>query len=233
MIVGSGMLSKAFGAYEDNKEVAIFASGVSNSRELRASEFDREKGLLRQALKNYKDSLFVYFGTCAVYDTYPSLTSYVRHKLEVEKIISCSGNDYLIVRLPQLIGLSENRKTLVNFLFDAIRDGIKFRLYNVERNLIDVGDVFRIVSEVVDNGLAVNSILNVANTSNVMVAEIVGIIEGLLNKGAVFDIEEMGGRLRIDTAEMERLVDVGGIFTDNYIPRALRRYIEPPFIGAS
>lgn len=46
MVVGGGQIAKAFSSYSDDCGVVIFASGVSDSREVNISEFDKEKSLL-------------------------------------------------------------------------------------------------------------------------------------------------------------------------------------------
>ena len=39
MVIGNGMIANAFKQYENDDEVIIFASGVSNSKENNDSEF--------------------------------------------------------------------------------------------------------------------------------------------------------------------------------------------------
>ena len=46
MVVGTGLLAKAFLEYENDDNIIVFASGVSNSKEISREEFDREKLLL-------------------------------------------------------------------------------------------------------------------------------------------------------------------------------------------
>ena len=50
MIIGNGLLAKAFIEYKNNDEIVIFASGVSNSLEEKQSEFKRETDLLKLAI---------------------------------------------------------------------------------------------------------------------------------------------------------------------------------------
>ena len=68
MIIGNGLLAQAFSEYNNNDEILIFASGVSNSLEEKESEFDREAKLLKSVITNYPDKTMVYFSTCSVYD---------------------------------------------------------------------------------------------------------------------------------------------------------------------
>jgi hypothetical protein len=63
LIIGNGLIASAF---KKNKDVIIFASGVSKSQEVRCAEFFRERKLLVDALQLKK--YIVYFGTCSVND---------------------------------------------------------------------------------------------------------------------------------------------------------------------
>ena len=48
MVVGDGMMAKAFAAFAQEPGVVIFASGVSDSTEISAAAFEREEALLRR-----------------------------------------------------------------------------------------------------------------------------------------------------------------------------------------
>ena len=61
MIVGNGLIAKAFDNFKDDK-VIIFASGVSNSLEQRKQEFDREN-ILSNVINENPEKI-VYFSTC-------------------------------------------------------------------------------------------------------------------------------------------------------------------------
>ena len=140
MIIGSGLLANAFLKSPLNIEnVTIYAAGVSNSNCSDESEFKREHLRLVEALKKSpKNNVFIYFGTCSVYDPLVFKTPYVIHKLEMEKIVH-SHHSYHIFRLPQVAGETSNPHTLLNFLHARISRSEKFNLWeNAERNIIDV-----------------------------------------------------------------------------------------------
>ena len=82
MVIGNGMLAKAFGAFKDNPEVVIFASGVSNSKETNNDSFKREEKLLNKVISENNNSIIVYFSTCSVYDDSVNETNYVLHKIQ-------------------------------------------------------------------------------------------------------------------------------------------------------
>ena len=65
MIIGTGQLAKAFDNANFDDNVCIFASGVSDSNCKDNAPFEREKNLLREALKNNVEKKFIYFSSCA------------------------------------------------------------------------------------------------------------------------------------------------------------------------
>jgi nucleoside-diphosphate-sugar epimerase len=140
MIVGDGLVAKAFSKkYEDDNNIIIFASGVSNSKENNQNNFIREKSLLSSFLDDYPDTKFVYFSTTLIgYKDNP----YYTHKKEMEGLIKKTSSDYVIIRVPQLIGVSGNNNTLINYLVGKIRSGVSFDVYgDVKRAVLDVSDL--------------------------------------------------------------------------------------------
>src|SRR5690606_38120158 len=116
-----------------NPNVIVFASGVSNSRETRRENFMRERTAVLSALNLHRK--LVYFSTCSIDDPSAShISHYVRHKIEMESLIRKS-NSYLICRLPQVVGKSDNLNTLINYLFHCINTGAHFEVWkNATRN---------------------------------------------------------------------------------------------------
>ena len=68
MIIGKGMIAKAFDLYKKNQDIVIFASGVSNSLEENIKCFEREEALLKKTILENKSATFVYFSTCSIMD---------------------------------------------------------------------------------------------------------------------------------------------------------------------
>jgi len=115
MIIGTGLIAQAFiQHFEDDPNVIIFASGVSNSRENRSQAFLRERQMLIEALSFQK--MLVYFSTCSVCDPELQTSPYVMHKKEMEVFVAHSAKDYAIFRLPQVVGETPNPNTLTNYL---------------------------------------------------------------------------------------------------------------------
>src|SRR3990167_10458215 len=119
MIIGNGMMATKFAKYKNDKNIIIFASGVSNSKETRPSEFAREFDLLKDVVSKDSGKTIVYFSTSSMYDPIEKNSAYVQHKLEMENYIQNNVNKYYIFRISQVIGRAKNN-TLINFLINNI-----------------------------------------------------------------------------------------------------------------
>ena len=146
MIFGSGLLARAFGPQFANSATScVYAAGVSNSNCSDQREFDREQDRLMVAMGQHRSAeLFLYFGTCSANGPLGSASPYVQHKIKMEKIVE-EHPRYLILRLPQTAGKTENPHTLLNYIFARIIRSERFQVWkNARRNIIDVDDVVRI-----------------------------------------------------------------------------------------
>jgi nucleoside-diphosphate-sugar epimerase len=140
MVVGNGMIAKAFSDMASDDSLIIFASGVSNSGEKNPSVFQRELDLLNSFVT--KNSILIYFSTCSVYDPSLSESAYIIHKLKIEDFISKNFRRFWIFRLPNVVGPSENPYTMCNFFYKSLSDNRSFDLQqNACRYFIDVDDV--------------------------------------------------------------------------------------------
>ena len=223
MIIGNGMLAKEFNHYKLNNNIVIFASGVSNSKEVSQDAFNREKVLLVDVLKNCKGKRIVYFSTCSMYDDYFKNNAYTLHKLEMEEILTGNNIDYTIFRLPQVLG-SNNKFQLMGFLYDKIKNKKLFDLYDIERNIIDITDVRRIVNYIIKHNLFANKIINVANPSNVRVVDLVKKIENIYNYKANYNLIEISGGFDIDISDIDFILLKLDLFKDNYIEQKIIKY---------
>jgi nucleoside-diphosphate-sugar epimerase len=226
MVIGNGLLATSFEKYINNDAVVIFCSGVSNSLCEDINEYSREQKLLEESIANSKNSLFVYFSTCSIYEKKPSESKYVEHKLNIENYIQKNCNKYLIIRLSNVVGKTSNPNTVMNFFYNRIEKQIHFDLWSLSfRNLIDVQDVAKIVSYIINNQLFVNYILNVANTKSIAVSQLVKKIEQFLSKKAQFTLIEKGFEFQIDTSTIQPLIKELGIpFDHDYEDGLLKKY---------
>lgn len=228
MIVWNGLLANTFATYRENDAVCIFASGVSNSQNTDISLFQREIDLLISTLNNNQEKLFVYFSTCSIYDTTLINSAYIKHKLNIEQIIKWSGNTYIIFRISNPVGPTNNPHTIFNFLTNKIKNDEEFVLWShAQRNFIDVVDLLKIASLIIDSRSYENSIVNIANTKNFGVIEIVHLLEEVIGKKALYRTEEKGGSPSIDLDKIDSLIRQSNIQFDSlYLQRLIHKYYQ-------
>ena len=151
VVIGSGMIAGAMRNVSGWDNDVVFSSGVSNSGEKNEDSYVREIILLNNQLEKLDQSSFiVYFSTTSIYDTAKTGNPYILHKLNVESILRSSNKNYIILRLPNLVGLSTNPNTLTNYFADRIRSGkeVSLNRYAI-RHLIDVDDLPFILNDIV------------------------------------------------------------------------------------
>lgn len=218
MIIGNGMLAKRFKKYKKNHNIIIFASGVSNSKEMNIKNYDREKNLLNDTISHNQDKLLVYFSTCSLEDKSQQDSKYIMHKKNMEELIQSKCKNYYIFRLPQVVGQTKS-PTLVNFLIYAIQNDIYFEVQkNATRNLIDVDDVFKISDKIITDNIFMNEIVNVASPFNIKVIDIVRILEKILGKKAKFEFVNKGCAQNI---KIDKIKFSNSIFYDKYVENIL------------
>ncbi len=226
LILGNGLLAKAcVSFFKYDEEIIIFASGVSNSKEKKLEEFSRERSMLINALS--KNKFIVYFSTCSIEDPELNDTPYVKHKVAMEAEVRRAKN-YLIFRLPQVVGHTKNPNTLTNYLYGKIVSGSFFHVWGkAKRNLIDVDDVAKIAYFILKNKGVMNETLNIVSPVSFFIVDLVNIFESILNKKANYEVLDIGGNYSINNCiEIHDAMDAGVIFNDLYAEKILRKYYE-------
>jgi nucleoside-diphosphate-sugar epimerase len=227
MVVGNGLMAKAFARYADDSATIVFASGVSNSQEVSPAAFAREADLLERVVTGAAArSRLVYFGTCSVTDPALEASDYVRHKLRIEAWIGTHVANFTVVRLPNIVGGPGNPRLLVNYLFDCIAQGRPFSIWqHARRNLLGVDDACVMVDHVLRHGQARNRTVAIANPHFAEVLDLVRAIERHMGKTAHYDVQPGGGTPEIDTALSREIAAKAGVaFGDGYLERLLQRY---------
>lgn len=227
MIIGSGMIANAFQKFKENKEVLIFASGVSNSQEIQDSAFNREKELLEANIEKLKNSLFVYFSTCSIMDPSMMDSLYRQHKLDMEEIIKTRHKRYYIFRLPQVVGRTKS-PTLIHYLHDKMKLNEPFDLWEKStRNLIDVEDVFKIANYIISNKIFLNDTINIAASKSHKVKDIVNIMENIFNQTFQYRSINRGTSYEIDTSQIASITQNLKIdFSESYIQNVITKYYQ-------
>jgi nucleoside-diphosphate-sugar epimerase len=224
MIVGNGMLATAFRAIENEKS-CIYAAGVSNSACTAYEEFIREFQLLEKALENNPSDLFVYFSTCSIADNAAQDSAYVIHKKRMEDLVRSRGN-YLLFRLPQVAGRTNNPNTLLNYLNSCIQQGTSFQIWkSASRNIIDIDDVVKIAEKIISDKDARNQTINIANPQSIYLFEIVQAFELLHRKRANYSVIDRGAEYKIDISAISDVASTLKIDFENfYLERTLKKY---------
>jgi nucleoside-diphosphate-sugar epimerase len=169
--------------------------------------------------------LFLYFGTCSANGLLASTSPYVQHKIKMEKIVE-EHPRYLILRLPQTAGKTENPHTLLNYIFARIIRSERFQVWkNARRNIIDVDDVVRIaIGLALEEGVRRESI-NVANFLDSAMVDIVELMAKVVGKKAIYDCLDRGDAYPIDTRRIREVAPrCGVIFGPKYLEIVIRKY---------
>lgn len=192
MVIGGGLLAQTFKHYSHQSDVIVFASGVSNSSNTQKDQFERELTLLQHYL-NQPEKL-VYFSTISVYDPDLVTSPYILHKRAIEAIIKESSPNFIIFRLPILLGKSPNPATLVNFLFNSIINGRTISIYDKAcRYLIDVDDLEVLLTKMIDSDQFDNQIIDVNFNNAAKISTLISILESITRKTAITQTVEKGG----------------------------------------
>jgi len=225
LIVGNGLIANAFEKLREREDVFLFASGVSNSLETDQDAFLREQNLLTESLKKHSNKLFIYFGTCSVYDPSAVTSPYVQHKLKMERIVVESGASYAIFRIPQIVGERGNSATLLNYLRRKIKTGEMFDLWcDAIRYLVDIDDVVRFVIYVIDSAKRSDVLVNLVTTPST-VLDILVCLEQIVGKKAIYSPIDKGSSYSIPLLEPNLTTSKAGIIIDDkYLEKVLRKY---------
>jgi len=227
IIIGSGLIARAFvpqltalpGAW-------VYAAGVSNSSCLDPREFERERARLAEALAAAPPaSLFLYFSTCSVDDPAMRESAYVRHKLAMEHLVR-RRDRHLVLRLPQLAGKTPNPHTLLNHLYARIVRSERFAIWRgATRNIIDVDDVARVVTDLVVSENACGETINVANAHSYGIFAVVRSLEKVTGHKGIFDIIDRGTGYAIDIDRIQAALHRCRLsFPEDYLLQVIRKY---------
>jgi len=188
MVIGQGLLAKAFSSYKDIEGVLIFASGVSNSKENDLAMFEREHAMLSSYSNT--DLKLIYFSTISVVDESLKESLYVQHKLSMEKYIVENFKNFIIFRLPNVVGHTPNKHTFFNSIKESILTKQRVKvLSNATRYLIDIDDLTEYLPEIIEKEN--KRIINVCFDNKTSVTELVKMVGTALQ--AVYIVELVGG----------------------------------------
>ena len=227
MIIGNGLIAKAFLALEQNKDILICAAGVSNSAEISNDEFHKEMTLIKKAINLNKK--IIYFSTMSINQAKENYSPYICHKIEMEKLVKQSKK-FIIYRVPQIVGNSNNSFTLLNFISQKIKARTYFTVWKDSfRSLIDVSDLFKVVNysaNLLPSNFD-NKILNMYNHNLISVEEIVRIFEDLYGIKGDYDVIEKKENISYSNqSNLNLFQDAGVEFDNSYNLRVIHKYYE-------
>lgn len=222
MIIGNGLIATSLKNI-DSDEMLFFASGVSNSLETRSSEFEREFTLLRNALENNLNSKFIYFSTLSINDQSKQDSHYVLHKKEIENYIQKKSDNYLILRIGNIVGRGGNPNTLFNYLKTQISNNNKFALHTKARRLlIDIDDIAQFLN--VSCSQIKNETINFAYPYYYDLSEIINAIQLKMDKKANYDEVNQGDFYKV-TFEENITAFFSKTSAEDYIKILTEKYI--------
>lgn len=221
MITGRGLIAESLKSI-DSENFLFFASGVSNSLETKTSEFEREHTLLKNSMAEHPEKKIVYFSTLSIHDQSKKDSLYVIHKLKIERFIQNNTDNYLILRIGNIVGKGGNPNTLFNFLKSKIESGSSFSLHNKARRLfIDIDDISGFLKK---NGQLKNQIVNVAFPDYYDLKTVVEAIQQKIGKKAAYQEIEFGDFYHVPFCE--NITDhFKGIAAEDYLQNLIKKYI--------
>lgn len=227
MIIGSGLIAKAFTNSVLHDGVVVFASGVSNSKNADIQDFNREFGLLEDTFKTSNQSLFIYFSTASIDDPALHNSPYVLHKKRMEQFIQDNFSEYLILRVSNVVGRSGNPNTIFNFIKGRIENNQRFELWTkAYRNLLDVEDLVIYTEVLVREGIK-NRIEYAFNPNSISMPVMVALISEALNQSPEVELVDLGGGDFLNKEKLNPLIFSSGLnFGDDYYRRIITKYIH-------
>jgi hypothetical protein len=216
MIVGNGLISNAFKGYENDDSIIIFASGVSDSTCNDKEKFERELNLIRKFVLCKQK--FIYFGTSNIGET-----EYFHHKEKMEKFIINNFQNYLIFKIPNIIGFGGHEKNLVNFFKNKLVNNEEICVQKTTRAIIDVNDL-KLLCEKCFN--LINQIVVISYIERVEVTNIVEILSKILDVEPKIFIVPSYNNSKIENSEIINRLITENIEIDNYTTKVLEKYVN-------
>jgi NAD dependent epimerase/dehydratase family len=221
VVHGSGMMAAALRGMP-GLGGAVFAAGVSNSREMDPLQYAREASELKAFIGRNAHRQVIYFSSfVAGSDT----SRYAQHKREMESLIKECAMDFLVLRLPQVVGITKN-STLVSYLVNAARRGEAIKIQRgAFRSLVDVVDVGRVLSLFMARNIT-REVISVGPRMPLRVLDIVMIIESILGLKIDYSIVDGGDWQRAELSRACQLLgDQDRLFEAGYQYSVLNKYV--------
>ncbi len=150
MIIGNGDIASVL---NDRDDAIFFAAGVSNSSEIRESEYERELNLLKE---QDKTKCIFYFSSILI-DVSDSF--YFTHKRKMEQYIKDNFENYNIIRIGN-ISWGKNPNTFINYIRNKIKNNEPVEIRDEYKYIIDKNDLVTLTDTLPLTGKNVISIFS-------------------------------------------------------------------------
>lgn len=150
MIIGNGDIASVL---NDRDGAIFFAAGVSNSSEMRESEYQRELNLLKE---QDKTKCIFYFSSILI-DVSDSF--YFTHKRKMEQYIKDNFENYNIIRIGN-ISWGKNPNTFINYIRNKIKNNEPVEIRDEYKYIIDKNDLLTLTDTLPLTGKNVISIFS-------------------------------------------------------------------------
>lgn len=223
MVIGIGMLANAFKNYLNDDNIIIFASGVSNSQEQNIKEYEREFDLL--SLYSHSTKKLIYFSTCSIFDKSLEDSKYIKHKIRIETFIKENFKNYLIFRLPNVIGKTNNNNTSFNYFKNKIINQEEIQIQvNAIRYFIDVDDLVNILPIIISS--QTNQTINVCFNNKIYIKDLISIFENILKISAKKVFIDKGLNYSVDNLYFMNIVRKNNLkINENYNFNLIKKYL--------
>lgn len=202
---------------------AYFAAGVSNSLDATESDYSREINEIIKFIKKNQLNRIIYFSS---FTAIRGDSRYAEHKRNVEKIITENSLKFLIIRLPQVAGLTNNNTILSYFVRQILKKQILTINKSAVRRFIDVDDVARIANYISINYKS-NLIVNIGPKLGLSAEKIAYEVSRVLGVKPMLNLVDGGDS---QCADIQSAVEILGerdiIFQDDYQRFVIEKYVN-------
>ena len=231
-IFGNGFIASHLKKLNTKKNIYIYAAGVSNSNNKKNHHYLREISTIKKIIKKIDQNItFVYISSLSVENKNIQNNKYIKNKLKIEKIVKNNFINYLIIRLPQVVGRSKNKHTLTNSIVHNIKKNKRFLLWkNAKRNILDIKDIIKILNKYFRKDLNVKKTLNIYNPRSSSVIFILRTLGLILKKEVKFKVVDRENKniilsnIKNNTKLPKKLYT--NIDNKNYVTSVLKRYYK-------
>lgn len=237
-IIGHGFLARHLARIAgSHPDAVVLAAGVTRTGCTDMAEFARETALLHRVLERCAGQghrlVFLSTASTGMYGgaepgsedqpvTTPS--DYGRHKRALERTVSESGVDHLVLRLSHVTGPHQPPHQLVPALIRQIREGKVVIHQGASRDLIDAADAVLLIDRLLTLGVS-HEIVNVASGVHIPIEQVVDHLEARLGIAASHEPGPVAVPNTVSIDKLRGLVADCPDFPRGYPRTVLDRYL--------